>query len=130
MKMTTPGPTDCEWMSVTLAGEQAHVEFHEERDEAVEAAEANLAPGVSTYVGRLELQGENVLRGRGRPIGVVVRVTSELRDRLAERFPDLRKRNQLGKALLALVEIAEAALAHEDGDLSRADYVKALEKIA
>lgn len=67
-RLTIPGVTDIEYMSVVCEGDRTTVDFHETEEEACAAARAALNPGSSVYVGRIGWQGENTLpktRGHG-----------------------------------------------------------------
>lgn len=83
-RLTRPGISDQEWMSVTCTPASTSVDFHETDDDAMAHARANLLPTTSVYVGKIAWQGENT---KGRPPAtclVMAEVDDELKAALRE----------------------------------------------
>lgn len=110
MPLAPPGITDCHWLAITMSPETTTVEFAEARAEAEDGARLNLMPAVSTYVAQLVLQGEHRIRGSAKHIAVHVEVTPAIRAALRARFPGLRSRKDVQRALSDLLAEAIARL--------------------
>lgn len=77
-RLTRPGLSDNEYMTVTCTPDTTTVEFFELPEEAEAAARDNIVPTATTYFGKVLKQGEHAIRGTSKHIAIVVEVDPEL----------------------------------------------------
>lgn len=102
-RITTPGVSDNQWASILCTPSISAVDFHELEDEALEAANANLAPSTSVYVAQVKHQGEHGKKGTANHFAVVIELTDEQRRRLA-RYNGARSAKAVVDTLKAILE--------------------------
>jgi hypothetical protein len=84
-RLTRPGRNDNEFMVVTATPDRTAVQFEEYQQDAEDVARANLHPGVTTYVGKVLLQGEHTERGTAKHVALLVEIDRDLERALRAR---------------------------------------------
>jgi hypothetical protein len=112
-RITRPGLTDNEYMTVTCTPSQTTVEFTEFQDEAEIIARENLVPTTTTYVGKIVKQGEHAVRGTSKHIAILVEVDQELAWAIRQ-HNGVHGRTRMASFLHGLLEA--------DLDVIRSDY--------